>query len=119
VIVRPVLRLVVKLRDIVDFVFGFDVTVLGAADVDADAVLRLGLKIDPGIGDRLSGAVNGDTASPGTHADLLLLLVLEWVVLAHAGQLRAHVADIDALDAGHAGEQVLPELRQRIAVGRG
>jgi len=40
VIVRPILRIVVKLRDGVDFVLRLDVAVLGGADVDADAVLR-------------------------------------------------------------------------------
>ena len=37
VVVRPDLRVVVELRDLVDLVLGLDVAVLGDADVDADA----------------------------------------------------------------------------------
>lgn len=37
VVVRPTTRVVIKSLDHEDFVFGFDVAVLGDADVDADA----------------------------------------------------------------------------------
>ena len=39
--------------------------------------------------------------------------------MADAGRLCAHVAHLDQLDAGNAGQQILPVFRQRIAVRRG
>src|SRR5690606_9761022 len=77
VVVRPILGVVVELGDGVDLVLGLHVAVLGAADVDADAVLAHRVQIDAAVGDGLAGAVDRDGAGARADAEFLLFLILE------------------------------------------
>jgi len=115
-VMRPILRFVIIFGDVVDLVFGFDVSVLRATDVDADPVLCLRLEIHAAVRQRLARTVDRDGPRPGTDAELFFLLKLQRIVVANAGELLAHIAHVDALDARNAVEKVVPELGQRIAV---
>ncbi len=75
VIVRPVFRVVVKFRYAVDLVFRFDISVLGAADVDADAVFGEGVEVYAAVGEGFARAINRDGACAGADADLFFLLI--------------------------------------------
>ena len=119
VIMRPKLRIVVKLRDVVDFVLGLDVAVLRAANVNTHTVLRHRLPNEPTVRQRLTRAVNRNTPGPRADPHLFFRLVLLGVVIAHARQLRAHVANLAALNSGHPREQISPEFGERITVGSG
>jgi hypothetical protein len=119
VVVRPVVEVVAELRDLVDLVLGLDVAVLGDADVHADARAVGRGPVQAGILDRLVGAPDSD--GPGARAApcFLALLVAQRVEVAHARGRRPEVAHVEELDARHARQQVLAELRQAVAVGAG
>ena len=119
VVVRPELGVVVEALELVDFVFGLDVAVLGDADVDADRRLVDVGPIEPGVGDGLVGAVDADAAGPGAAAQFLLLLIAQLVEVADAGHGRADVANLVGRDAAAAGQQALAKLGQIVAVGGG
>ena len=118
VVVRPELRVVVVALDLVDFVFGLDVAVLGHADVDADPLAIDVRPIEPRIGHRFLRTINADAAGPRAAADFLLLLIPQLVELADAGQRFADVANLVLLHAAAAVEQRVAKLGQRIAVRR-
>ena len=117
--VGPVLGVVPKLGEIVDLVLGLNVAVFGDPEVDADAGLIDFFPRQAGVAERLSGAEDGDGADAGTITDFFPLLPLSHVEVADAGGVLAHVAHIDHGNPGLTGEQVGPELAQRIPVGGG
>ena len=119
VMVRPVFGVVAELGDIVNLVLGLDVPVLGDAEVDADAGLVDFVPVEAGVAECFAGTEDGNRPDAGTNAEFLPLLPLVGIEVAHAGGMLAHVADVDHGDAGLAGEQVGPELSQRVAVGGG
>ena len=119
VVVRPELRVVVESLELVDFVFGLDVAVLGHADVDADSFAIDVRPIEAGVGDGLMGAVDADAAGPGAAANFLALLVAQLVEVADPRQRGADVANLVGRHAAAAVEQRFAELGQRVAVRRG
>ena len=58
VVMRPDAGVVAEFRDLVDFVLGFDVAVLGDADVDADTALMDLRPVEPGVTNGLIGAID-------------------------------------------------------------
>ena len=110
---------VVVAFDFVDFVFGFDVAVLGDADVDADAFAVDVGPIEAGIGDGFLSAIDADAAGAGAAADFFSLLVLQLVEVADAGERFADVADVVLLHAAAAVEEGVAIFGQRVAVRRG
>ena len=119
VMVRPILGVVAKLGDVMNLVLGLDVPVLGDAEVDADAGLIDFVPVEAGVAERFTGTENGDRPYAGANTEFLPLLPLGGIEVTHPGGVLAHMAYVDFGDAGLAGEQVGPELTQRIAVGGG
>ena len=117
--VRPILGIVVVPLEQVDFVLRLDVAVLGHAHVDADGRFVDVFPIQPGVGDGFPGAVDADAAGPGAAAEVLAALVAEFVEVAYPRNRGAEVAGLEGDDAAAAGQQVLAELGERVAVGRG
>jgi len=93
--------------------------VLRTTDVDADAVLRLRLKIHAAVRHCFTGTIDGNGPRARAYAEFFFLLIFQRIEVAHAGELLAHVTHVDALHAGNAVEKVVPELGQRIAVRGG
>ena len=57
---------------------------------------------DPDASERFTRAIDGDAPRPSAHPDLFVLLVAQRIVMTHARELLAHVADLDSLHAGDA-----------------
>jgi len=119
VVVGPDFDVVVEGFDLVDFVFGLDVAMLGDADVDAHpSEVDVG-PVEARVGDGFVGAINGDASCSCTTAELFAFLVLEFVEVALAGEGVADVADLVVIDAAFASQEGRSIVRQRIAVGGG
>ena len=73
VVMRPELGIVIEPLQLVDFVFRFDVAVLGDPHVDADIGPIDIRPIEPGVGDGLVSAVNSHAAGPRAAAQSLRL----------------------------------------------
>ena len=97
VIVRPILRIVVKFRNRVDFILRLDVAVLGRADVNTDAILRHGLKINATVAHGLSRAINRNRPGARAHPHFFAFLVFQRVIIADTGQGLPHVAHVKRL----------------------
>ncbi len=74
--------------------------------------------IEARVGHRFLGTVDADAAGPRAAADFLLLLILQLVEVADAGQRLADVANVVLLHAAAAVEQRVAKLGQRVAVRR-
>lgn len=109
-VVGPEFGIVVKLGDVEDFVFGFDVTVFGDAEVDADAIFLGGGPVEVGVFDGFVGAVDGDGACSGAVFDGFTILVDKGVVVAEACEDLADVAHLGALDIGDAVNEIGAEF---------
>src|SRR4051794_14836550 len=116
---RPKLGVVFELGDVEDFVFGFHVSVLGNAEVNADAAFVARFKSDAAIDHRFASTIDADAARPGANPDVLLLLVFQRIKSAHSRGMAAHVAHVDRADAGDAGHQVLPEFGEGVSIRSG
>ena len=99
VVVSPETGVVVELRDIIHFIFGFDVAVLSRADIDPDPTFIKILKIKAAVIDGFMRSVDGDAACASPHAEFLAALILLRVEVADACWDFPHVAHIDDLDA--------------------
>src|SRR5690606_24076441 len=111
------LGVVIELRNLVNFVLGFDVAVLGNPQINAHSVFRDVAPGEAGVGDRFIGAVDGNRTSPRTAADLFPLLVSHGIVVADPGQYVAHVAGFDLGDPRTALQQTGTKFIEIIAVG--
>jgi len=47
---------------------------------------------------------------------LLLFLIFERIIMADARRMPAHVPDVEPFDGRHAGQEIAPELGQRIPI---
>ena len=115
---RPDRRIVAELADLVDFVFGFDVAVLGDAQVDADTVFLDVFPVETGIVDRFVGTVDGDRTGTSSAADFLAFLIAEVVKTAYTGKYGTHIAGFVVDNTGSPLQQILTKLSQVIAVRR-
>ena len=111
--VRPKLGVVVELRDVVDLVFRFYISMLSRADVDADSTLVIVFKVESATRNRFARRVDSDAACAGADAKFLAGLVLFRVEVADAcrhltdGSFRPHVAHVYHLDTCDPIEKVL------------
>ena len=119
VVVRPKAGVVVELRDVVDLVLGLDITVLGGADIDADAALIEMFEVDPAVIDRFVRCIDRDAAGTGADTQLLAGLVFLRVEVADTGRDIAHVAHIDDLNTSDPIEEILSIFFESVAVWRG
>ena len=110
VMVRPVRQVELVLRDLVDLVLGLDVAVLGDAREDADPLTVVARELEPGVLHGLVRAVHRDRARARAAPQILLRLVAQRVVVAHARERLPDVPDLVRLHAGPPGEQVRAEL---------
>src|SRR5690349_8205126 len=118
VMVRPISRVVVVALQGKNFVFGFDIAVLGNAEVNADAAFIDCLPVESGILYGFVGRINADAAGPGAAAKIFFRLVAECVEVADAGERLADIANFVVGDTAFSSEQGGAEFGQVIAVGR-
>lgn len=117
VVVGPVTCVVVEFRNVIHLVLGLDITMLGGADVDADAALVKILEVQAAVVDRFMGRVDRNTAGSGADAQLFAGLVLLRIEAADAGWDFAHIAHIDDLNTRDPIEEVLSIFLEIVAVG--
>ncbi len=105
VVMRPEFGVVIKIADLVDFVFGFDVAVLGHADVDTDAIVVDVGPVHTGTGNGFIGTVHADTAGPGAAAGVLAGLVTLHIKVANAGKCLAKITNLVIANAADPRQQ--------------
>src|SRR5690606_19551563 len=115
----PKLGVVVKLRDVVDLVLGFDRTMLGDTEIHPDAGLIQGIPRDSGVCKRFVRTVDGDATCASTIANLLARLVFALVVVTHACVHFANIAKIYIFNVRNPLQEITTKLGKRVAVWRG
>jgi hypothetical protein len=117
VVVGPVARVIVELRDVIHLVLGLDVAMLSGADVHADAALVKIFEIQAAVLDRFVGRVDGNAAGASADAELFSCLVLLRVEVANTGWDLAHVAHVDDFNARDSIQKILSIFLECVAVG--
>ena len=113
VMVRPKLGIVVELRDIIDLVLRFYISMLSRAYVDADPALVIVFKVKSTASDRFASCEDRDAASAGADSKFLAGLVFFRIEVANAcghladGSFWPHVAHVDHLYTCDPIEKVL------------
>ena len=118
VVMGPDGGVVIEPFDLVDLIFGFDVTVFGDTNVDADAGAVDVLPIEAAVADRFVGGVDADAAGAGAAAEVFFGLVAEGIEIANAGEGAAEIANFVIADAAAIFEERLAERMPVIAVWR-
>ena len=117
VVVRPNTGVVIVLGNLVDFVFGLDVPVLGDPQVHPDTrPVPLG-QIQPRIRNRLVRTVDRDGTTASAPPNLAAVLVSQRIEIADTGQHLAHVTGLVGHHSRPTTQQALPELLQGIPIG--
>ena len=104
VMVRPNTGVVVVLFDLVDFIFGLDVAMLGNTDIHPHALAVEVLPVEPRVGNRLVRAVNADAAGAGATTNFAAFLVLQFVEVTNASQGLADISNVVRLHTAAAME---------------
>ena len=97
-VVSPIGDVVIVPFNIVDFVLGFDGTVLGEANVDPGSILAVGIVFKTGVDERLVGAIDAYTAGSGSFFVLFLFSVFGFLEAADASRRRAKIAQVYTLN---------------------
>ncbi len=116
VVMRPKGGVVVVALQLVDFIFGFDIAVLGDTKIDTNSRLFCVFPIVAGILDCFIGGIDADAAGPRATTDIFARLIFFCVEIALTSQRFAHVADFVGGNSAAAFEQRVAIIRKRVSI---
>ena len=95
--VRPILSVVTILADVIDFVLGFNIAMLGDSEVDADFRTVDRFEIYPGIGNSFLRTVNGNGPDSGAATAFFFLLIFQLIKITDSGMHLSHIPCFEVL----------------------
>ena len=113
----PVIYIIVKLTDIIDFLFSFNRTMFSKSNIDTDFITVIMVNGKIGISQGFTGTVNTDGAGTGAAFVFFFLTILCLREVTEACWSLAEITEVDFLDSGVSLEKVVAKLFKVITIG--
>ncbi|MBA7666111.1 hypothetical protein ES703_74188 [subsurface metagenome] len=109
-VMGPKIYIVVVLLEVIDFILGFHVTVLGDAEIDANSRFINRIKIQFRISDCFMSAVDRNRPRSRSTTQFFFSLINQWVKITQTSYDFTHVVGLDFSYSGFTSKQVLPKF---------
>ncbi len=110
VVMRPDLGVVLELRNLIDFVFRFDIAMFRYPQINTHSVASHILPVETGIRHSFVRTIYGDGTRPCPAPDVFAFLIAGLVKVANSRQNRSHVAGFVIHHARLSVQQILAKL---------